>query len=86
MIGFNFLGKLGQLGNQMFQYASLLGIARQLDVPFFIPKHNQILNDGLGNKLRIELYDVFKINPDQIGFVEGNDVQEQLFEIYHRFL
>jgi len=86
MIGFNFLGKLGQLGNQMFQYAAAMGIARQLDVQFSIPKHNEIINDGLGNKLRIELYDVFKINPDQIGFVNGNDAQEQLFEFDHRFL
>jgi hypothetical protein len=28
MIGFNYLGKMGQLGNQMFQYASLRGIAK----------------------------------------------------------
>ena len=27
MIGFNYLGKMGQLGNQMFQYAAALGIA-----------------------------------------------------------
>jgi hypothetical protein len=86
MIGFNFLGKLGQLGNQMFQYAAIMGIARQLGVSFSIPKHTQILNDALGNKLTIELFDVFKINPDQIGFVEGNDVQEQLFEFDQRFL
>jgi len=86
MIGFNYLGKLGQLGNQMFQYASLLGIARHLGVPFVIPKHNQILNDSLGNKLKIELFDVFKINPDKIGFIEGNDVQEQLFEFDKKFL
>ena len=29
MIGFNYLGKMGQLGNQMFQYAALKGIANQ---------------------------------------------------------
>lgn len=86
MIGFNFLGKLGQLGNQMFQYSALMGIARQIDVSFSIPKHAEVLNDGLGNKLRIELFDVFKINPDQIGFVQGSDVQEQLFEFDRRFL
>ena len=28
MIGLNYLGKMGQLGNQMFQYAALKGIAR----------------------------------------------------------
>jgi hypothetical protein len=85
MIGFNFLGKLGQLGNQMFQYAALVGIARHLDVPFIIPKHNQIVNDGLGNKLRIELFNVFKINSDKIGLVNGNDLQEHSFEFDERF-
>ena len=27
MLGLNYLGKMGQLGNQMFQYAALKGIA-----------------------------------------------------------
>lgn len=85
MIGFNFLGKMGQLGNQMFQYASLLGIARKHNVFFTIPKHNEVFNDGLGNKLRIELFDVFKVNPDQIGFVNGSNIQESLFEFDDRF-
>ena len=32
MIGFNYLGKLGQLGNQMFQYATVLGVAEKIGV------------------------------------------------------
>ncbi len=59
MIGFNFLGTLGQLGNQMFQYASLKGIARKNGYNFCIPNHDKVFNDGLGNKLRIELFDPF---------------------------
>ena len=85
MIGFNFLGKLGQLGNQMFQYASTLGIAKKLDVPFVIPNHTEVVNDGLGNKLRIELFEVFKIKPDQIGLVNAISVQEQTFEFDSKF-
>lgn len=85
MIGFNFLGKLGQLGNQMFQYASTLGIARKLDVPFSIPNHSEVVNDGLGNKLRIELFEVFKITPDHIGFINADNVQEQTFEFDDKF-
>ena len=50
MIGFNYLGKLGQLGNQMFQYASLKGIANQNGYNFCIPNHNEIFEDGLGNR------------------------------------
>ena len=39
MIGFNYLGKMGQLGNQMFQYASLRGIANNRGFDFCIPYH-----------------------------------------------
>ena len=56
MIGFNYLGKLGQLGNQMFQYASLKGIANQNGYNYCIPNHNEIFDDGLGNRLHIELF------------------------------
>jgi hypothetical protein len=85
MIGFNFLGKLGQLGNQMFQYAAAMGIARQLEISFSIPKHNEIINDGIGNKLKIELFDLFKLVPDNIGYVSGIDIQEQTFDFDTKF-
>lgn len=59
MIGFNYLGKMGQLGNQMFQYASLRGIAKNRGYNFCIPYNKEVIVDGLGNKLRIELFDPF---------------------------
>jgi len=62
MIGFNYLGKLGQLGNQMFQYASLRGIARNRGFDFCIPYHKEVMEDGIGNKLRIELFDPFMMS------------------------
>ena len=37
MLAFNHLGKLGRLGNQMFQYASLRGIAARRGYDFGIP-------------------------------------------------
>ena len=40
MIGFNALGKLGRLGNQMFQFASLKGIARNRGYNFCFPPSN----------------------------------------------
>lgn len=69
MIGFNYLGKMGQLGNQMFQYAAIRGIAQNCKHKFTIPNHNEKLKDSLGNILKIELFDVFDIQPDQIGFI-----------------
>lgn len=69
MIGLNYLGKMGQLGNQMFQYAAIKGIAAYKNYDFCIPNHNEIVDDGLGNKLRIELFDVFDFHVDNFGFL-----------------
>ena len=60
-VAFNHLGKLGQLGNQMFQYAAAKGIASKLDVPFMIPNHRVLFDDGIGNKYTILLFDAFKL-------------------------
>ncbi len=40
MIGFNALGQMGRLGNQMFQFASLKGIARNNGYEYAIPPTN----------------------------------------------
>jgi hypothetical protein len=69
MIGFNYLGKLGQLGNQMFQYAAVLGAAEKAGTEACIPHHHEIFHDGLGNNLRIELFDAFKIKPSRVGYI-----------------
>ena len=80
-VGFNYLGKLGQLGNQMFQYAATFGISRKLGVPFSIPNHQEVFDDGIGNKLRIELFDCFDIKPDNVGFINSQNIlQEKGFE------
>jgi hypothetical protein len=79
MIGFNYLGKMGQLGNQMFQYATVLGISKYIETSFCIPNHTEVFSDGLGNNLRIELFDVFDIKPDNIGFTDGEVKQEKFF-------
>ena len=80
MIGLNYLGKMGQLGNQMFQYAALKGIARNRGLDFKIPNHNEAIQDGLGNILRIELFEPFNIKSKYYGLIETNDyVQETHF-------
>lgn len=40
MIGMNKLGQKGRLGNQLFQYAALVGIAKNLNYDFCIPDHS----------------------------------------------
>ena len=71
MIGLNYLGKMGQLGNQMFQYAALKGIAAKHNYKTIIPSHNEVIVDALGNKLRIELFDAFDIpmGPMDVGYI-----------------
>ena len=76
MIGFNYLGQMGQLGNQMFQYASLRGIAKNRGYDFCIPYHKEVFDDGIGNKLRIELFDpfmMFNVTRSNIAIVESGD-------------
>lgn len=61
MIYFDHLGYLGQLGNQMFQYASVKGISKNVGYDFCVSNHEQVHVDYLGNRLRTELFDVFKL-------------------------
>ena len=73
-VAFNYLGKLGQLGNQMFQFAATLGVARYTGVTYSIPNHDEVIVDALGNKLRIELFDCFDIKPENTGILKTDYV------------
>ena len=48
MIGFNALGRMGRLANQMFQYASLKGIAKHHGYDYMIAYHPDAVDDGIG--------------------------------------
>ena len=54
----------------MFQYASALGVAEGIGTSCCIPKHDDVMIDALGNRLRVELFDAFKINPKNVGFIQ----------------
>ena len=47
MISFNLLGQMGRLGNQMFQYAALYGVARRNGYGFCIPAPSEGLQISL---------------------------------------
>jgi len=73
MLAFNHLGQLGRLGNQMFQYASLRGIARNRGYDFCIPNHKKVIQDPYGFAMKIELFDVFNmanISPRNIKLLD----------------
>ena len=61
MIGYDRLGTNGRLGNQMFQYASLKGIAKHHGYDYMISYHPDAVDDGIGNMLRTELFDSFDL-------------------------
>lgn len=56
MIGFNHLGIIGRLGNQMFQYATLRGIANTHGYEFTIPESD--FNDEWNDH---QLFDAFNL-------------------------
>jgi hypothetical protein len=75
MIGFNHLGRHGRLGNQMFQYAGLMGIADHNDYEFAIPPSN--FQDPWNDH---QLFEAFKLTSlVNIKFVDGPYVQEKTF-------
>ena len=84
MLAFNYLGKMGQLGNQMFQYAATRGIAAKKGYDFCIPHHNEIFDDGIGNKLRIELFNCFQLsNLKHVGVLHNGHAPMVQEKYYH---
>jgi len=89
MIGFNHLGRLGRIGNQMFQYAALRGIAANNGVGYCFPFYQQAVDTGDGNMLRTELFDCFNmesISELNIQSIDNNRpiVQEETFNFNER--
>ena len=75
MIGFNHLGIIGRLGNQMFQYAALRGIADKHGYDFTIPESD--FNDEWNDH---QLFEVFDLpNLKNRGRVADKFLQERQF-------
>lgn len=74
MIGFNHLGHLGRLGNQMFEFAALRGVAAKHNYDITIPSPE---NKGIEN---YSLHECFKLDHIPIGYIQGeNYVREEHF-------
>jgi len=89
MIGFNHLGRLGRIGNQMFQYAALRGISYKQGVNYCLPFHNNAVDDGLGNPNRTDLFDCFTmetVSPLNIQMIDSNRpiISEETFHFNER--
>jgi len=80
MIGFNNLGNLGRLGNQMFQYASLKGIAANRELDFCIPPKEFFGSyDTLVRNSDTSIYDLFKLDEKNIIDVNKNPTIHEKF-------
>ena len=79
MLSFNNLGNLGRLANQMFQYASLKGIARNREYDFCIPPKEFFGRNDLNvRNSDMSLYDVFDLeNRNKVGAVRQGVFQER---------
>lgn len=79
MLSFNHLGNLGRLGNQMFQYASLKGIARHRGYEFSLPTKETFgkVDDVVKNS-DMSLYDVFDLESrNTIGLIPNPRLSER---------
>ena len=61
MIGFNSLGRKGRLGNQMFQYAALRGLAAKISTSFCIPNFKDPIYTIGGDPIKSELFENFNL-------------------------
>lgn len=70
MIGYDFIGRNGRLGNQMFQYAALKGIALNRGFEYTIPPQNKSIQiDNYG------LIESFKLSTNKnIGWLNSNNI------------
>lgn len=81
-IGMNNLGKNGRMGNQMFQYAALVGIAKQCGFDFRIPDHSNAsyFNRKVGANIITEYHELqhcFEMLHcgDRYGLIDGDEIE-----------
>ena len=82
MISFNNIGNLGRLANQMFQYASLKGIARKHGYDFSIPPEEVFgQHDPLVKGDNLNIYNVFEsIANNNIQLAKNQILTERMHE------
>jgi len=80
MLSFNSLGNLGRLANQMFQYASVKGIAMNRGYEFCIPPKDVFGNrDNNVRTSDVTIYDCFSLSEVKKSTIRNPLVQESGF-------
>jgi len=84
MISYNLLGSNGRLGNQMFQYATLLGIAEKHGYEFYIPPSD--FNDPLYDHQLLEVFTLQNLKKENIKKLYGvGQIKESSFRFDSTF-
>jgi hypothetical protein len=79
MLSFNNLGNLGRLANQMFQYASLKGIATHRGYEFCIPPKEVFGQKDSNVNKDLNVYDVFDLhNRNDVRLTQNQIIQERV--------
>lgn len=80
MIGMNQLGQKGRLGNQLFQYAALVGIAKNKGFDYCIPDHSKVTwfdktINGITHTMYHQLQHLFEMNNlnGRYGNIDGGN-------------
>jgi hypothetical protein len=83
MIGFNNLATMGRFGNQMFQYAALKGIAKNIGVDYTIPP----ITDRKIQHHNYGLFEAFKMTTNKnVEWLQTSDTfQEKQFHFDEEF-
>jgi len=77
MLTFNGIGSLGRLGNQMFEYAAIRGIAAKHGYEWCIPPSDR---KGIEN---YSLHECFKLSPERKeGVIENQHLTEPYFHFW----
>lgn len=81
-IGYNRLGSNGRLGNQMFQYAALRGIAAKNGYDWVIPKPDSYGDSNYG---LFECFEMSTVTEKNFGFIQGQSIQTGCFHFHEEF-
>ncbi len=76
MLSFNALGNMGRLGNQMFEFAALKGIARRHGYDFCIPPREAFGTIDADVAKSPTLFDIFDLSDVRIWLTESRTIAE----------
>ena len=81
MITFNNIGRYGRLGNQMFQYATLYSVAKELGCDFGIPHETNNQGFELPKLFNLSANDSSKTSQGRIFTEKRHDFDSDIFLI-----